>query len=162
MFSPRPLAFALLLAVLPLAAARAQQAPAPAAVSAPIDPAKVKSVHQLLELTHVAAMLAQSMDLSMQNQRQVNPQIPAAFWDAFTKKAHERIPELIDSLVPIYSRHFSQTEVDQLVQFYATPLGQRLLTEQPALVSESADMGRKWGMELGRQVGDSLQRAGGE
>jgi hypothetical protein len=156
----RLLALLLCCAAFPLSIAHSQQPTAPAPAT-PVDPAKVKSIRQLLELTHVAALLAQNMDVSMQNQRQVNPQIPAAFWDSFTKKAHERISELIDSIVPIYARHFSQAEVDQLVSFYATPLGQRLLIEQPAIMGESTDMGRKWGMVLGREVGDSLARAGG-
>lgn len=160
----RPVACGLLtlLAAAPISSARAQQAAVPAAAAAPVDPATAKSIRQLIELSHVAANMAQGMDLMIANQRQANPRIPTEFWDAFGKKAHEGIPQLIDSIVPIYARHFSQAEIDQLVQFYATPLGQRLLAEQPTLMAESLEMGRKWGMAIGRQVSDSLQGAGGE
>jgi len=155
-FSPRAVVLSLCLSATPLVTAAAQQA------AAPIDATKERSIRKLIELTHVAANMTQGMDLMAQNQRQANPQIPAAFWDAFLKKAHEGVPALVDSLVPIYARHFSQAELDQLAVFYATPLGQRLVIEQQGIAAESLEMGRKWGAAIGQQVGDSLQRAGGQ
>lgn len=53
-------------------------------------------------------------------------------------------PELIDSyvaqIIPIYQRHFTKSEVDDLISFYASPVGQKLLHELPAITQESMTM----------------------
>lgn len=50
-------------------------------------------------------------------------------------------PEFIDSylaqFIPIYQRHFTKSEVDDLISFYASSAGQKLLHEQPAITQES-------------------------
>lgn len=40
-------------------------------------------------------------------------------------------------LVPIYSSAFTQEEVDGLIEFYRSPLGQRFATRQPELAQRS-------------------------
>lgn len=50
-------------------------------------------------------------------------------------------PEFIDSyvvqIIPIYQRHFTKSEVDDLISFYASSAGQKLLHELPAITQES-------------------------
>jgi hypothetical protein len=45
--------------------------------------------------------------------------------------------ELMELLVPIYDRHFSEDEIEGLIGFYNTPLGQRLVQETPGISQES-------------------------
>jgi hypothetical protein len=50
-------------------------------------------------------------------------------------------PEFMDAyiaeLIPIYQKHFTKGEVDDLISFYASPVGQKFLREQPQLTQES-------------------------
>lgn len=128
--------------------------------NASVDPTTSATVRHLLQLTHTTEVMAHAMDSALPAQRAANPHISAAFWDALAIDVKARFPELIDSIVAMYARHFTQQELDQLVQFYTTPLGQRLAAEQPAMFAESEEMGRRWGIRLGRAIGDSLTRAG--
>ncbi len=93
-------------------------------------------------------------------QRAANPQIPGAFWDAFLARARRDLPQLVDSLVPVYAAHLSQAELDQLVRFYESPLGKHLSEVQPQILQESMQVGQTWGGVIGRQVGESLSRSG--
>lgn len=43
---------------------------------------------------------------------------------------------LLDKVVPIYERHFSQAEVEEIIRFYRTPVGQKAIRELPAIASE--------------------------
>jgi uncharacterized protein len=43
----------------------------------------------------------------------------------------------IAELIPIYQKHFTKGEVDGLISFYASPVGQKFLREQPQLTQES-------------------------
>ena len=127
---------------------------------APVDPATAATIRRLLDLTGAANTAVRSMEAMMPAQRAANPQIPAAFWDAFLAHARREIPQLVDTLIPIYASHFTRPELDQLVRFYDSPLGRHLAEVQPTIAQESIQAGQRWGMVIGRDIGDSLARAG--
>lgn len=49
--------------------------------------------------------------------------------------------DMINALIPIYQRHLSKTDVDEIIRFYASPAGQKLLREQPQILQESMQAG---------------------
>lgn len=93
-------------------------------------------------------------------QKASNPRIPAVFWDRFLAQARARKGEFIDSLIPIYSRTFELSELKGLLQFYQSPLGRRLLAAQPAVMQESMQLGQRWGMRIGAEIGQQLAAEG--
>ena len=124
-----------------------------------VDPATVTTIRRLLDLTGAAKLALQSMEQMMPSQRAANPQVPAAFWDAFLAHARRDVPQLVDSLIPVYAAQFTKAELDQLVRFYESPLGRRLSAVQPQITQESMQVGQRWGAKIGGEVGDSLARA---
>ncbi len=127
---------------------------------APVDAAKAAAIRRLLELNGAARLALSGMESMVPAQRAANPQIPAAFWDAFLARARRALPQLVDALVPIYASHFNQAELDQLVRFYESPLGKHLSEVQPLILQESMQAGHSWGAVIGREVGESLARSG--
>jgi hypothetical protein len=153
-FPVRPIAFVTFLAL-------AFAAPAPAgAQQQPVDPATAETVRRLLELTGAGRLAIQTMETMLSAQRQAMPQVPAVFWDVFMAHARRDIPQLVDSLVPVYAAHFTLAQLQELVRFYESPLGRRLAEMQPLIAQESMQVGQRWGALIGAQVGDSLGRAG--
>ncbi len=126
----------------------------------PVDAAKATTIRRLLDLTGAARLALSGMEAMVPAQRAANPQIPGAFWDAFLARARRDLPQLVDSLVPVYAAHLSQAELDQLVRFYESPLGKHLSEVQPQILQESMQVGQTWGGVIGRQVGESLSRSG--
>ncbi|MGB7755770.1 MAG: DUF2059 domain-containing protein [Salinisphaera sp.] len=55
---------------------------------------------------------------------------------------------LYSVLAPVYEKHFNLIELNQLVQFYQSPLGQKLVKTSPELMSETMDLGSQWGLSL--------------
>ena len=47
------------------------------------------------------------------------------------------IDEHIKALIPIYQRHFTKSDIDEMIRFYASPVGQKYLQEQPQMMQES-------------------------
>lgn len=45
--------------------------------------------------------------------------------------------EMVEATVPVYQRHLSKADLDAMVAFYSSPVGQKILHEQPAMVQES-------------------------
>ena len=137
-------------------AAQAQDKPSRA-----VDPAAAASARKVLTATGATKLMLGNLESMIASQRQSSPQIPAAFWDAFLAHARRDTTQLIDMLVPIYATHLTQSELDELVRFYSSPIGQRLTAAQPAIFKESMAAGETWGEQIARMVGDSLQKAQG-
>ena len=139
--------------IMAIAPCRAQQD------TAPVDSAKAATIHRLLDLTKTPANMSSMFEATIAAQRTSMPGVPAAFWEAISARAHATIPQLVDSLVPIYARHLTQQELEQLVAFYSSPLGQHLIDVQPLIAKESMEVGGRWGKLIGEQVADSIQAA---
>ena len=143
--------------VLTISAAAAQDQP-----NRPVDPAAAVSVRKLLAATGATKLMIGNLESMIATQRQNNPQIPAAFWDAFLAHARRDTTRLVDMLVPIYAAHLTQPELEELLRFYNSPIGQRLTAVQPAIFKESMAAGESWGEQIARMVGDSLQQSQGK
>jgi len=143
--------------VLVVSAASAQDQP-----NRPVDPAAAASARKLLAATGATKLMIGNLESMIASQRQNNPQIPVAFWDAFLAHARRDTTRLVDMLVPIYAAHLTQSELEELLRFYNSPIGQRLTSVQPAIFKESMAAGESWGEQIARMVGDSLQQAQGK
>ncbi len=129
--------------------------------SRPADVAAAASARKLLAASGATRLMLGNLESMIASQRQSSPQIPAAFWDAFLAHARRDTTQLIDMLVPIYASHLTQSELEELVRFYTSPIGQRLTAAQPTIFKESMAAGETWGEQIARMVGDSLQKAQG-
>lgn len=126
----------------------------------PRDSAKVAVIRQLLRATHAVDLAVTAMETSLPAQRAANPRIPAIFWDRFMTSVHDHAQDLEEVLVGIYDRHFTTEEVRQLLGFYQTPVGRKLLEAQPTIFRESMLAGQEWGQRIGFQVAQQLEKEG--
>jgi hypothetical protein len=69
--------------------------------------------------------------------------------DDFAEKLFQGMPidEMVNAMVPIYQKHLTREDIDSIVAFYSSPVGQKLQREQPAMMQE----GMKVGGEIGRR-----------
>jgi hypothetical protein len=51
------------------------------------------------------------------------------------------VDELINAIIPIYQRHLTKTDLDDLIRFYGSPVAQKMLREQPEILQESMQAG---------------------
>jgi hypothetical protein len=49
--------------------------------------------------------------------------------------------DMINAFIPIYQRHLTKTDIEETIRFYSSPVGQKLLREQPQIVQESMRAG---------------------
>src|SRR5262249_11415673 len=99
------------------------------------DSTKVATVRQILSLVKAAELMEQGFTSMIPAQRAASPQVPAPFWDVFAARLKRDLPQLIDSLIPVYTSRFSQAELDALVKFYSSPVGKHLVEVQPAVMA---------------------------
>lgn len=150
------LLLSLLLAVAPAHAGKKSTPPAaePVAAAAPaapaLDPAFEADIRKLLELTGAAAMGQQMMDQMMASMKPMMGGAGDAFWEDFRKEVDAN--ELVNRIVPVYAAHLTHDEVKQLIVFFESPVGRKLVAEQPAMMQESMLIGQQWGAEVAERV----------
>lgn len=139
--------------------------PTPALSQAPrsgtgADTAKIALIRQVIAATRAADQAVLALETALPAQRASNPRIPAVFWDRFAERARTRRAEFVELLVPIYDQRFSSAELRDLLAFYRSPLGLRLLDVQPDLTRDAMLAGQKWGMRIGAEIGQELAAEG--
>jgi hypothetical protein len=51
------------------------------------------------------------------------------------------LDEMVEAAVTVYRRHLNKSDVEEMIRFYAGPVGQKILGEQPQMLRESMQAG---------------------
>jgi uncharacterized protein len=138
---------------------------APWADALPTDQAKHRDIEKLVDMmgtvqnatTVIDRMLPQMIDVI----RKSNPEIPQTVLDALEADGkdefHKAIPELIEPIIAIYDSNYSAEEVRQLLAFYESPIGRKLIQQMPQIMQQSLALGASWGQSIGERVADRMR-----
>ena len=124
---------------------------------AAMDAEKRANIEALLKDTGMLANMNRIIDLLtpqiIGGLKKTNGEIPAAVWDEFTGICTEEMkrsfPELEEPVIAIYDANFSADEIKQLVAFYQSPVGRKIVVQLPQLMQQSVTMGQSWGQQAG-------------
>lgn len=120
-----------------------------------------KALKQLFELNGTEETFVTAIDQMMEMFEQTRPDVPAEVWkmvgDEFNKTS---LNELVEMIAPVYYKHLTLEDVNQIIVFYKSPAGKKLATVTPAITQESMQIGQQWGMKIGEKVEDKLREKG--
>lgn len=133
---------------------------APSAAQSAKDSTERELALRLLKATKVSDVLLAGIEANLPAQKQAMPQVPEEFWRLFVAKAKAGADSLTLLIAPVYTDAFTEQELRGLLEFYSTPLGQRLIKLQPRIMTQSAKIGQQWGAALGMSVAQELQGRG--
>jgi hypothetical protein len=117
------------------------------------SPEKLAAIKALLTQTNATGEALNAMEASVNTQRQAMPQLPPEFWTEFMKRARAQQGALEQLLIPIYDRNYTLQDLKDMLAFYQSPLGKRMLQTQPRVTQESIAAGAEWGRRIGEEVG---------
>jgi uncharacterized protein len=60
--------------------------------------------------------------------------------------------ELVYEVAIVYAKHFTEQELKDLVTFYKSPLGQKMLKEEPVALDESLKRAQDWSVDFSEVV----------
>ncbi len=128
---------------------------APAKETVKLDPETRKLVKDVMDASQVKATLEKSVDTMIEQGKKAagaNPNIPPEFWIEVEKEFRKKLPELVESMMPVYAEHFTKSELVALAEFYKSPAGKKFAEKQPEILQASMTAGAKWGEKIGREV----------
>ncbi len=128
----------------PQGATSAQDNAAPAQPNSAIDPTKEADIHSLMELVGARDAVQDGAKSAIEQSREKllstvpNNDKGQAFVNAFAASYQKKFDaELVtNQLVGIYDKHFTEDEIKGLLQFYGSPLGQKVAAEMPKITRE--------------------------
>jgi uncharacterized protein len=60
--------------------------------------------------------------------------------------------EIIYEVAVVYAKHFTEQELKEMVAFYKSPLGQKMLKEEPVALDESFKRAQDWSIDFAEVV----------
>jgi uncharacterized protein len=144
--------------------AAAQTTSAPQTQKSSIDPSKETDIRALLELVGARDQVQESVRQTAEQYREkLLATVPdnekgQAFVNA-TINAYEKrynYDRVNEQLVALYDKHYTDDEIKSLLQFYGSPIGQKVAAESPKIFREIQETTRA---EAGKAVKDALLQA---
>lgn len=151
--------------------------PATALRASDDDPASLASIEELLVLSKVEAMVDaiygqfEGMMVQMEAEMGVQEsekQILDKYYQRFTELLREEVSwqRMKDPMAEIYQKHFTQKEVDDLLQFYKTDSGKAMVEKMPAVMQDSMQFSQTMMVnvmpkvqEIARELSRDLQQS---
>jgi hypothetical protein len=69
----------------------------------------------------------------------------------------EELPLLLERELPLYAKHYTPDEIRELLKFYRSPIGVKMVRVGPMLVREETAAGEEWGKALQPKIGLRLK-----
>ncbi|MCE3256396.1 MAG: hypothetical protein K0Q64_479 [Nitrobacter vulgaris] len=130
------------------ALAQAQQASQPTA-------AAVASAKELLTLKHAGVIYANAIPGMVERTKTTLLQANLNYQKDLNevalivaKSLAGREKEIGDGMAKIYASHFTEQELKDLVTFYKSPLGQKLIAEEPKAIEASMKYMNQWAQQF--------------
>ncbi len=86
---------------------------------------------------------------------QQNPALAADLNEVAAKMRTDlkpRFNDITNEVAVLYAQKFSEQELKDILAFYKTPAGQKLLKTQPDIIASSMDYARNWANKLSEEV----------
>jgi hypothetical protein len=153
------LAMGLALTAIP---AEAQQKNAPAPATAPLKPASpaaLAAAKEILTMKNASAMYANAVPNLVQQTKNVLLQSNLNYQkdlnevaEIVAKNLAGREKEIGDGMAQVYANEFSEQELKDLVNFYKSPLGQKLLASEPRAIQFSMSYMNQWAQQFAETI----------
>jgi len=114
---------------------------------------------ELVKIMGADKLAISGMQSQIQELKKTSPEISDEFVSEFIS---EITPEkIIEIYAPIYMKYYTEPEMDELIKFYKSPLGQKGISLVPSIMKESIEAGGKLGRETAIKVKEKLDKKAG-
>lgn len=128
----------------PQGMATLQETATPAQANSSVDPAKEAEIRSLMELVGARDIVQDGANNAVEQMREKllatvpNNDNGQAFVNAFAASYEKKFDtdHVTEQLVGIYDKHYTEDEIKGLLQFYGSPLGQKVAAEMSKITRE--------------------------
>ena len=96
--------------------------------------AKRDDIKKLFEVMNIVQVKKKQCEAIVPILRSSRPDLPEEFFVRYLSS--EFMDRMIEASIPIYDKHFTHEEIQEMIKFYESPLGKKWLRVQPQLNQE--------------------------
>lgn len=119
---------------------------------------KNQKLKEFLEVSGAAKMGEQVVSSMIEMFKSSYSDVQNEFWNEFKKEI--KSDQLVDLVTPIYAKHYTEDELNELIAFYKSPIGQKTVNLLPVITEESMAVGQQWGMDIANKALQKLKENG--
>jgi hypothetical protein len=127
-------------------------------------PAAIASAKELLTLKHATAMYANAVPGMVERTKTTLLQSNLNYQKDLNevavivaKELAGREKEIGDGMAKIYASQFTEQELKELVTFYKSPLGQKLIAQEPKAIEASMGYMNQWAQQFSEVVNGAFR-----
>lgn len=132
----------------------------PAALAQPAQSDKENLIRELLQITGSEKLALQQANFIVPELvKAIRPLFPGVPPEAFAIMEDElrqsiaaELPAFVAATGKVYDKYYSHEDLVELLRFYKSPVGQRMLASLPLIVQDTSSAGAIWGQQVGRQA----------
>ncbi|MHB8501212.1 MAG: DUF2059 domain-containing protein [Candidatus Acidiferrales bacterium] len=132
----------------------------------PIDPVKEADIRSLMELIGARDQVQEAVNNSSEMYREkLLATVPdndngQAFVTSFVESYQKKfdVDQVTEQLVAIYDKHYTDDDIKTLLQFYGSPVGQKVAAEMPQIAREIQVASRAAGAKAAKEALQALRQ----
>lgn len=120
-----------------------------------------ETLKKYLEASGSMSAFKSAVTSMMGSFKSMNNSVPEEVWNELEKEfLGTSLDDLVSMLTPVYERHMTEAELNDVIKFYNSPTGKKLAEKTPAIMNESMEAGQTWGAGVGEKVMKKLKEKG--
>lgn len=120
--------------------------------------AKHRKVVELIKMTGTPELMVNVIKQQIKMAKKTLPLPPKAQDDFESEFLNEiKTDDLVELVVPAYEKYYNEAEIDQLIAFYNSPIGKKMVASLPAMTEETGRAGGELGAVIGARVGQKIE-----
>lgn len=120
-----------------------------------------RKIEKLLELDGTISNIEKIITQTIEYQKQNNFGVSDNYWEALEKKISKKsLEELKQIVIPIYSKNYTENQIDNLIIFYSSETGKLIIEKQPIIMEELNLPLMQWSQNLGAYVIEEIENKG--
>lgn len=119
------------------------------------------TLKKYMEASGSLAAFRSAVSGMMGNFKNMNSSVPDEVWKEFEAEfLSTSLDDLVTMLAPVYEKHLTEADLNEIIKFYNSPTGKKLAEKTPLITDESMVAGQAWGQAVAEKVMKKLKEKG--
>ncbi len=119
---------------------------------------KQEKVKELISLSGTFTLSKKVETELISRYRKKYENVPDSAWKSIEPKIN--IDELINEVIDIYGSKFTEKEIDQLLIFYKSDIGKKVIQNSPNIMTQIQTSSSNWGTKVINLINSDLEKMG--
>ena len=119
---------------------------------------KTEKIIEMIDISQSSNRFDLVLNNLIEIEKSTNTEIDNEFWTKFESILLDSLETILyKDIAAIYDKYLTEDEVDDIIAFYKSKSGQRLIEQQAKIIQESMDLGKKLGEDIAVQIFSLIQ-----